>query len=95
MISHIFFHHIQSPTIENLVHLADSSFDTESLVNMEHTVLCMLDFKVSVHTSYYFATRLALAAEMTEKEQSFMFFLLGMYVHVYDTCVIQTILAGD
>ena len=57
--------------------LADSSFDTESLVNMEHTVLCMLDFKLSVRTSYYFATRLALAAEMTEKEQSFMFFLLG------------------
>lgn len=57
---------------------------------MEHTVLCMLDFKVSVHTSYYFATRLALAAEMTEKEQSFMFFLLGMY----DVYFIQTILDG-
>ena len=49
---------------------------------MEHTVLCMLDFKVSVRTSYYFATRLALAAEMTEKEQSFMFFLLGTYAYV-------------
>ena len=67
----------QAPTIENLVFLSDNSFDIESLVVMEHTVLKMLDFNVSVHTSYYFGTRLALAAQMTEKEKSFMFFLIG------------------
>ena len=67
----------QAPTIENLVLLADSSFDVEALVNMEHTVLRMLEFKVSVHTTCYFAARLALAARMSEKEHRFMDFLLG------------------
>ena len=57
--------------------LADSSFDIEALVNMEHTVLRMLEFKVSVHTTCYFASRLALAAKMSEKEHKFMDFLLG------------------
>ena len=44
---------------------------------MESTVLKMLDFKISVFTSYYFASRIALAAVMTEKEKTFMFYLLG------------------
>jgi hypothetical protein len=59
------------------VHLADSSFEIDALVNMEHTVLRMLDFKISVHTSYYFASRLKMAGSMTDKEHSFMVFLLG------------------
>ena len=59
------------------MNLSDKSFDIESLRIMEHTVLKMLDYRVSVHTSYYFGTRLALASQMTEKEKSFMFFILG------------------
>ena len=62
----------------------------ESLVKMENTVLKMLDFNISVFTSYHFASRIALAAKMTEKEQTFMFYLLGndnvphiSYLHTY------------
>ena len=80
----------QAPTIENLVFLSDCSFDVESLVKMENTVLKMLDFNISVFTSYHFASRIALAAKMTEKEQTFMFYLLGndnvphiSYLHTY------------
>ena len=73
----IYFLLYQAPTIENLVFLSDSSFDVESLVKMENTVLKMLDFNISVFTSYHFASRIALAAKMTEKEQTFMFYLLG------------------
>ena len=77
LINVAFFLFDQAPTIENLVFLSDNSFDVESLVKMESTVLKMLDFKISVFTSYYFASRIALAAVMTEKEKTFMFYLLG------------------
>jgi hypothetical protein len=73
---------IEAPSIENLIYLSDNGFNTESLINMEMMILKMLNFKVTIHTSYYFATRLALAAQFSEKEKGFMLYLLE--ISLYD-----------
>ena len=72
---------IKAPTVENWVFLSDNSFTVEALVAMEDVVLQALDFRISVHTSHFFAHRLALAASMTDKEQSYATMLLELSLH--------------
>ena len=72
---------IEAPTVENWVFLSDNSFTVEALVAMEDVVLQALDFRISVHTSHFFLHRLALAAHMTDKEQSYATLLLELSLH--------------
>ncbi len=72
---------IQTPTVENWVYLSANSFTVEALVAMEDVVLQALDFRISVHTSHFFAHRLALAAGMTDKEKGYATLLLELALH--------------
>ena len=72
---------MEGPTAENWVFLSDNSFTSIALIEMEDLVLQALDFRIFVHSSYYFMTRLALAAGMTDKEKSYATLLLEIALH--------------
>jgi len=72
---------VECPTAESWVFLSDNSFSMEALTAMENVVLQALDFRISVHTSYYFMHRLAIAARLTDKERSYATMLLEVAQH--------------
>ena len=72
---------MEGPTAENWVFLSDNSFTSIALIGMEDLVLQALDFRIFVHSSYYFMNRLAMAAGMTDKEKSYATMLLEIALH--------------
>eukprot|EP01041_Mallomonas_annulata_P002763 gene2763-5446_t len=68
----------QPPFMSNLVEVAANCFTKEELLEKEQRVMKMLKFDVNLPTRDYFLDRLLLAAEATERESSFVHFLLEL-----------------
>lgn len=69
---------VQPPLTSHLVNISDNAFNIAAIVQMEQTLLNLLDFNIVTPTRMSFRQRFSLAADMIPREESFLNFILEL-----------------
>ena len=69
---------VQPPLTSHLVNISDNAFSIGAIVQMEQTLLNLLDFNIVIPTRMTFSARFALAAQLIAREKSFLHFILEL-----------------